>query len=1098
MADIGYYTLPVILSFDGVEKQAQSKLGNIFRTAGKSGSNDLAKGASTGLKTLERDVDSASKAYGRLRDKAADALGKVRVDEERLARARSGGKSDQIALAEERLAKSRRDSSRLTREAADAHNVLKTAQSGSATTATAAATGMSRLGTMAAGASTAITAGAVAIGASVAAVAALGAGVLVAGNRLYELGASFDDLSDNLQIKTGLSGAALDDLKGRVEKLGTTNVPSTFGEIGDVAAEVTRSLHLTGPEFDEVTSRLANLQRMGVDVDVRTLGKAFRGFGVDAKSQAPALNSLYEASTKSGLSIDDLTAAVVKGGPALRQLGIGFGQSAGLIASFEEAGLDGEKGMTALTKATTYFAKENIPAQQGLTDTITKIQQLGNTPEAADLANKVFGAKGGAAFFEAIKNGTLDLESLKDTLGSTGIDINKVSDDTADWSEKWQILKNNASVALEPLASGLFDAVNEQLGAGADALIAHKNDFIDFFESLGNIAITGAENFAHGIGGVLQALGDMVGGIGNVKGVLDGLMADFADLRGDEAGAAAFRASSEEAFGWGESLRAAGDKLSNLDLSGLRDGLHNAGEAAKDSGDKVSVLGTNVGALPPSKNIAITVDDTAAKQKLSEFGIQLSNLAAKAVFPIGPVAPGAPLVGGAGVRPPLPPGPPRSRGGVLPGWSPGRDNMMVPMAGGEGVLIPQAARALGGGPGINAINRIFGRGYASGGIVGEAEQYAASMNGLPYIYGQRDCSKAQSDVYAVLTGKPTGPRYFTTESDFESLGFLPGYVPGAYNIGVRRGGGGKLSHMAGTLPNGVNFEAGGADGTVKYGGNASGAEDFPLKFYLPVTGGDPSMSLGGSSSGLGTMGSTGGGGSTGTPGIGPNGEQGTYSVDPAKVRDADAQVAEADAKVREAEAKQRELKADAKESERIAAENDVAKAKDDARKARDDAAEAKRGDFTAAKDSTGGGGKGSGPQMSELGGIAKSFLTETFGLDGSWLPDIGNLAPLKMADALLSAFLPAGGGDDSGGAAGASTSSSAFGIPDIPAPPMPEGNQHLGPNAGGLPGPVQNNDLSVTFQGNVGIGPEEIKRQQERSQARGVARLTGIPLAAGQ
>ena len=64
-------------------------------------------------------------------------------------------------------------------------------------------------------------------------------------------------------------------------------------------------------------------------------------------------------------------------------------------------------------------------------------------------------------------------------------------------------------------------------------------------------------------------------------------------------------------------------------------------------------------------------------------------------------------------------GPPRAAGGVLPGWSPGRDNMLVPMAGGEGVLVPQATRALGGERGINTINRVLGHGYQTGGVVDE-------------------------------------------------------------------------------------------------------------------------------------------------------------------------------------------------------------------------------------------------------------------------------------------------------------------------------------------------------------------------------------------
>lgn len=63
-------------------------------------------------------------------------------------------------------------------------------------------------------------------------------------------------------------------------------------------------------------------------------------------------------------------------------------------------------------------------------------------------------------------------------------------------------------------------------------------------------------------------------------------------------------------------------------------------------------------------------------------------------------------------------------GGVLPGYSPGVDNMLVPMSGGEGVLIPEAVRALGGAPAIYAINSRFRagisrQGYASGGVVND-------------------------------------------------------------------------------------------------------------------------------------------------------------------------------------------------------------------------------------------------------------------------------------------------------------------------------------------------------------------------------------------
>ena len=79
-------------------------------------------------------------------------------------------------------------------------------------------------------------------------------------------------------------------------------------------------------------------------------------------------------------------------------------------------------------------------------------------------------------------------------------------------------------------------------------------------------------------------------------------------------------------------------------------------------------------------------------------------------------------------------------GGVLPGYSPGVDNLLVPMSGGEGVLIPEAVRGL--GPGfVHGINAMFrggragrgGVGYSSGGVVDVTQSVGADFFGLSQI-----------------------------------------------------------------------------------------------------------------------------------------------------------------------------------------------------------------------------------------------------------------------------------------------------------------------------------------------------------------------------
>lgn len=683
---IGYVPLQIIPSLDGLSKEMDKQLGGKLKVAGKQGGKALAKGVGEGLKDLEREVESAAKAYDKLRDRAADATGKIRVEEEKLARARQSGRSDAITAAEERLSKARRDSARATQDAERGHSTLIASQRRLRDSSDDTSTGLSRMSGIATAAGSALGT-AVAGGAALAVtgIAALAAGVVVAGNRLYELGGQFDDLNDTLQIKTGQSGAALDKLSDSVKKLGTTNTPSSFAEIGDIAVEVTRNLHATGPEFDGLTSRLANLNRMGQSVDIRSLGKAFRGFGVDAKDQVPALNSLYEASTKSGLSIDDMLSAMQKSGPALRQFGFGFGEAAALAGTFEEAGLDGEKAMAALNKAFAYFTKEGIPAEQGLRDIVTRIRELGDTPEAGELATKVFGAKGGAGFLEAIQNGTLDLESLQDSLRTTGLDINQVSDDTADWSEKWQDLKNELAVTLEPVASGLFEGINAELADAADAVVENKGVIIDSAVGIGNATITLAEVSIKSLGMLSEGWGQLIAPIGDTLGAI--MKALSYTVIGNDELKNSLREDSEILFGLEEDMTAFGRSVKGVDFSDLRDSVSQMGEAAKTATDKNDDLDSSIGDVGSSAGTSAG-DVDKLRQSLEELG------------KVGPM----PWL--------APPGTPGVPGGSTPGQNPLDPSVLVP--GG----LPAGIRPGGGGQGAGLNLQIAAASGVPGGKYG--------------------------------------------------------------------------------------------------------------------------------------------------------------------------------------------------------------------------------------------------------------------------------------------------------------------------------------------------------------------------------------------
>ena len=218
---------------------------------------------------------------------------------------------------------------------------------------------------------------------------------------------------------------------------------------------------------------------------------------------------------------------------------------------------------------------------------------------------------------------------------------------------------------------------------------------------------------------------------------------------------------------------------------------------------------------------------------------------------------------------PLPPVPAYAKGGVLPGYTPGRDPHQfysptggrLALSGGEAIMRPEWTRAVGGPAAVEAMNKTArtkgvrgvrknlgeGAAFARGGVVDLDRRIKKTMSelrgehGKPYQYGgvgnpSWDCSGLWSGIVQSLNGgNLRGGRIFNTESNFAQYGFEPG-AHGRVTIGVMNGGGGMNSHMAGTI-DGINIESSGSNG-VQIGGAAIGTghpslpKSYTLKEFL--------------------------------------------------------------------------------------------------------------------------------------------------------------------------------------------------------------------------------------------------------------------------
>lgn len=1137
--DIGYYTLPVILSFDGVEKSVNSKLGKAFGDVGRKSSKALTQ-------ATEDELKKAGDAYAKLRNKAEDALGKIRVEEEKLAKARAAGKTDQIVAAEERLAKARRDSRSASDAARRGYEDLQDAQRRLGDGTRGLGDRFDGLGAMAGKVGTALTAaGVVAAGAALAGITALGAGVVVVGRQLYDLGQTWDDVTDRLAVRTAKLGPDLDKLKSAVKDLAPSTA-SSISDIGNVVGQVSQALRLTGIDLTNVSKTITDLNRItGEDLNVRDLGKVFRGFGVDAANQVPTLDALYRASAATGMSVNELVSAIVAAGPSARTLGLDLSNTAALLATFNEAGVNGEAALKGLSIAAKTLAKDGRDPAEGLRETIAELDNLlraGREVDAVNLAAKFFG-KGYAPFLDAIRSGALDAQSLNEALAAGGPTIDEVARSTADWEERWQQLKNTLSVTLEPLASGVFTMINAKLDGLADWVTQNQSKVIGFFQQLVDWSFRAAESIVRFTADALRTLAEMIKGFSEGLADLGGVIKYIPGM--GKLGEALEKIDDATA-GVPAQLNKAADSLERNVLPALdkaRDYTDAYIERTQQATRFTEILGDAVPRINDNGDIVLTDNSPEVLERLDKLGIAVEELpdgtfkvtgnteeATKILDAYRDQQEGKPvelkvgadtsqarkdiegLIGNA-IQIPV---------GVMPSGGP-----LVGPSGGARKFSANGAGSTGSEKGLTA-NSIAAKRAVEANFPGITDIGGYRPPDVtPYGTFTEHSSGEAIDVMVPNWSSPQGRAYGTSIAQWalnnaDTLGTewviwqQKTYYPDGRVVPM----GDRKSPTANHLDH-VHIKTSAKTapaGMRKFGPGGGGGMRAPLSPAAtigPTTGSDPmtvaepdygtAMSGAIDTSGLYGAGPLAVPGAT--AGVNAQGESGYYQPDAEKITqaqqrvdDAEEAIRRANARVAQAEASKAELDITASESQRLSADESVRQAKYEAQKQvreRDDAlaalAKAQKGDFTKAKDAASSRAGGGGGQMGGLGSIFSSFLSETFGI-GDWLPALDSFMPLQIADGLMGMFLGGDPGVPADTLGAASTSSAPFGIPDIAAPPMPTGNQHGGSGAAPGPATIVNVDQSQNFNNSpLGWNPADVNKQRDNA----IMRAPRLPVGMG-
>lgn len=353
--------------------------------------------------------------------------------------------------------------------------------------------------------------------------AAIGGGVLLA-----QVGETFDEALDTIRVGTGATGDALAAL-GEDFKEVFASVPTDAATAATAIADLNTRLGLTGSELQTTAAQFIELSRItGTDLssNIANVTRVFGDWSIATADQAGTLDALFRANQATGISIDQLTANLVKFGAPLRQLGFDFETSAALISKFEKEGVNAELVLGSMRIALGKMARAGEPAQETFQRVVEEINNAGSASEANALALELFGARAGPDMAAAIREGRFAIGDLFDTIANGEDTIRSAADDTNDWRESLNVLKNRVLVALEPLATRVFGAIGDAVEA-ATPFIERVVEWLSValpraFEVIGPIVSTvfnGIRDFFGGLGDAASA--------GGVQSALSGIVSIF-------------------------------------------------------------------------------------------------------------------------------------------------------------------------------------------------------------------------------------------------------------------------------------------------------------------------------------------------------------------------------------------------------------------------------------------------------------------------------------------------------------------------------------------------------------------------------------------
>lgn len=312
--------------------------------------------------------------------------------------------------------------------------------------------------------------------------AALAAGVAAAGVAigvaLYKIGKNYANAYNIIAAQTGATGVELDKLKESFKNVyGRTAADAET--VAKALSEVKKRTELTGEPLEELTLsfiRLGSITGEDVNTSIRQVTRAFNFWGVKTEDQGAKLDAFFVLAQETGVSVGDLAEQVTKFGAPLQDMGFSLDESAAMLASFEEAGVNAQGilpgfkvGLANLTDPSDDLAKRmkalGISAdrpKEALVKLMGAIKGAGSEAEGRKLALEVFGKRAGTDLAKAVRKGSFSVDDLTDKMKNSKGAIEDAVPKT--FEGRMKMVGHLLTNIVEPAATELLGVVIDVAG----------------------------------------------------------------------------------------------------------------------------------------------------------------------------------------------------------------------------------------------------------------------------------------------------------------------------------------------------------------------------------------------------------------------------------------------------------------------------------------------------------------------------------------------------------------------------------------------------------------------------------------------------------